>query len=167
MTAASLVLAVALAALGLGLAAFAMFRARSVVHGAVLVMAALLAVAASMLALSAGFAAALMILVHAGAIVTVTLFVAVTLPSAMAAPHSRRASGPWPFLLLPPLALLLGAAFWAAGPQALPGPGRPSAEAVGALLFGPWAVAVELVSLMLLAALMGARILLRREGPGE
>ena len=50
------------------------------------------------------------------------------------------------------------------------GPGSPPipvpARDLGALLFGPWAVAVEIASAMLIAALLGARHLARREDEG-
>ncbi|WP_448580513.1 NADH-quinone oxidoreductase subunit J [Thermaurantiacus sp.] len=156
--------ATALALAALVLAALAMLRARTVVHAAALVMGSLLLIAAAMLALSAGFAASLMILVHAGAIVTVMLFIAVSLPVAPGG-GQRPQGGPWPILLgmIAALLLLLGLLSGNSGPSTAPAPA--SAEAVGKLLFGPWAVAVELASLLLLVALLGARGLLRREPP--
>lgn len=139
------------------------FTRSNIVHAATLVMAALLLLAGAMLALSAGLAAALMILVHAGAIVAVLLFIALTTPAASARrtrPQALVRAG----LLLAPLAALLAlglAALPASAPQA-----APSVAAVGQLLFGPWAVGVELASLLLLVALIGARQLLRH-GPRD
>lgn len=138
---------------------------RNVVHAAVLVMAALLLIAGAMLALSAGLAAALMILVHAGTIVAVLLFVALTTPAA-----SGRDSAPLGLvragLLLVPLVLLMVMALLALPPGAAQP--VPPVSAVGQRLFGPWAVGVELASLLLLVALMGARQLLRpAAGQGE
>lgn len=161
----TILIALALALGALVLAALAMLRARTVVHAAALVMGTLLLIAAAMLALSAGFAASLMILVHAGAIVTVMLFIAVTLPVA-GGPGQRPQGSPRSSLLIVAAALFLLLGLFS-GP-AIPPPAPPSpvsAEAVGKLLFGPWAVAVELASLLLLVVLLGARGLLRREPP--
>lgn len=161
---AALLLATLLAAAGLVMVTLAMLRVQSVVHAAVLLMGAILCVAASMLALAAGLAAALMLLVHAGAIVTVMLFVAVTLPVA------ERGTGPRPqggtAGIAAMLALILAGVALTAEPggASIPSSAAP-AGAVGALLFGPWAVAVELASLLLLVALLGARLLLRKGEP--
>jgi NADH-quinone oxidoreductase subunit J len=146
-----------------------MLRARTVVHAAALVMGSLLLIAAAMLSLSAGFAASLMVLIHAGAIVTVMLFIAVTLPVAPGGGQHPQ-GGPWPVLLTMAAALLLLLGLFSAEPIPPAAPPAPSsapvsAEAVGILLFGPWAVAVELASLLLLVVLLGARSLLRREPP--
>lgn len=151
----------AVAALGCGVAAF---TRHNIVHAATLVMAALLLIAGAMLALSAGLAAALMILVHAGAIVAVLLFIAVSTPTASARRTAPQSLVRAALLLAPVLALFV------VGLAALPSGSAqeaPPVAFVGQLLFGPWAVGVELVSLLLLVALLGARQLLRHDGEGE
>jgi NADH-quinone oxidoreductase subunit J len=150
------------ALLSLLVAALALSRPQ-VVHAAFLVMLSLLLVAAAMLLLSAGLAAALMILVHAGAIVAVLLFVAVTLPAATGglapARGARRTA-----LLVGPAALLLALGLLSGAPGGSTGAAPDGgALGVGERLFGPWAIAVELASLLLLVALLGARLLLRRD----
>lgn len=134
----------------------------TIVHALMYLVAMLLALAAMFFALGASFAGALQILVYAGAIVAVFVFIVMTTDASPAAValERQRLRGAWRgplvlagLMLLPLLAGLDGSAGGAMSP--LP------ARAVGALLFGPWALAVELASFLLLAALLGARILSR------
>ena len=137
----------------------------NVVHALIWVVAGLLSLAAGFFALGAGFAGAVQILIYAGAIIAVFVFVVMTIdsgPAALAAERARLATG-WRL----PLALILATL----APVILGLPGAPGttptpvpARELGALLFGPWAVAVEVASAMLIAALLGARHLARREG---
>ena len=139
----------------------------NVVHALIWVVAGLLSLASGFFALGAGFAGAVQILIYAGAIIAVFVFVVMTIdsgPAAMAAERARLATG-WKgplalvLLVLAPAVLGLAGAGGAGGaPQPVP------ARDLGVLLFGPWAVAVELASAMLIAALLGARHLARREG---
>ena len=139
-----------------------------VVHALMYLVALLLAVAAVFFAAGAGFAGALQILIYAGAIVAVFVFVVMTVdatPEAQALERARLRRG-WrgPALLaaLVLLPLLGGLGSTPVSAVAVP------VQAVGALLFGPWALAVELASTLLLAALLTARLLARRppeEGP--
>jgi NADH-quinone oxidoreductase subunit J len=140
----------------------------NVVHALIWVVAGLLSLAAGFFALGAGFAGAVQILIYAGAIIAVFVFVVMTIdsgPEAMARERARLAAG-WKGPLLAMLLVLVPALFvLLAGPQttgAAPQPVPP--RALGALLFGPWTVAVEAASAMLIAALLGARHLARREG---
>lgn len=157
--------------LALGAGAAAMVSAAlavtrpSVVHGLMWLVATLLSLSAAFFALGAGFAGAVQILIYAGAIMAVFVFVVMTLdasPEAMALERIRL-RGAW---RRPALVTLLVAAPFALG---LPGgatgagaPGAVSARRLGELLFGPWAMAVELAGFLLLAALLGARHLGRR-----
>ena len=139
----------------------------NVVHALIWVVAGLLSLASGFFALGAGFAGAVQILIYAGAIIAVFVFVVMTIdsgPEAMAEERARLATG-WKgplglvlVVLATALLGLAGSAGEAAAPQPVP------ARELGALLFGPWAVAVELASAMLIAALLGARHLARREG---
>lgn len=156
--------AVALAAMALAI------TRPNVVHALIWVVAGLLSLAAGFFALGAGFAGAVQILIYAGAIIAVFVFVVMTIdsgPEAMARERARLAAG-WKGPLLVML-LVLGPALLgvAAGPGGAAGDGAPQpvpARALGALLFGPWALAIEAASAMLIAALLGARHLARREG---
>jgi NADH-quinone oxidoreductase subunit J len=148
------------------LAALLAVTRATVVHALMYLVAMLLTLAAMFFALGAGFAGAMQILIYAGAIVAVFVFVVMTVdssPEAAALERSRLRRG-WrgPALLVVVMLLPLLAGI-AGGGAIVP----VSARAVGALLFGPWALAVELASFLLLAALLGARHLARRppEGP--
>jgi NADH-quinone oxidoreductase subunit J len=142
-----------------------------VVHALIWVVAGLLALASAFFALGAGFAAAVQILIYAGAIIAVFVFVVMTIdsgPETLARERARLGAG-WALplglvgLVLAPAAfgLVAGAAPGAPAPRPVP------PEALGALLFGPWAVAVEAASAILIAALLGARHLARRPPPRE
>jgi NADH-quinone oxidoreductase subunit J len=144
------------------LAALLAVTRATIVHALLYLVVMLLALAALFFALGASFAGALQILVYAGAIVAVFVFIVMTVdagPDAVAR-ERRRLHGAWrgPLLLVAMILLPL-----LAGPHgsATAGTALLPARAVGGLLFGPWALAVELVSFLLLAALLGARILSR------
>ncbi|KAB7643734.1 NADH-quinone oxidoreductase subunit J [Polymorphobacter fuscus] len=144
------------------LAALMTVTRTTIVHALMYLVAMLLALAAMFFALGASFAGALQILVYAGAIVAVFVFVVMTVEAgpAIAAQERARLRGAWrgPALLVALLLVPLLAGLVPGTAAALP----VSAKAVGALLFGPWALAVELASFLLLAALLGARHLARR-----
>lgn len=153
-------------ALALIAAAMAVTRP-NVVHGLMCLVAALLALSAAFFALGAGFAGAVQILIYAGAILAVFVFVVMTLdasPEAMALERERLKQA-WH---VPAIVTLLVAAPFALGLHEAPmAPGAPAAvpaRQLGTLLFGDWALAVEIASFLLLAALMGARHLGRRVG---
>jgi NADH-quinone oxidoreductase subunit J len=143
-------------------AVFAVTRA-TIVHALMWLVALLLILAAVFFALGAGFAGAMQILVYAGAIVAVFVFVVMTVESGQAAEELERSrlAGAWRGAAL--LAALVLLPLLAGLPAGAVDPVLPvTARAVGALLFGPWALAVELASFLLLAALLGARHLARR-----
>ncbi|WP_145106975.1 NADH-quinone oxidoreductase subunit J family protein [Cereibacter sediminicola] len=136
----------------------------SVVHALIWLVAALLSLAGCFFAVGAGFAGAVQILIYAGAIVAVFVFVVMTAdasPEALARERARLAQGwrrPAAAVGLVALPLALGLLAGGTSPAAAPDSGL----SLGAILFGPWAVAVEVASGLLLAALMGARHLGRR-----
>ncbi|PZN96291.1 MAG: NADH-quinone oxidoreductase subunit J [Alphaproteobacteria bacterium] len=145
------------------LAALMVVTRDSIVHALMYLVAMLLALAAVFFALGAGFAGALQILIYAGAIVAVFVFVVMTVdstPEALAREKARLRRG-WrgPALLVALLLLPLFGGVGIAVGNADPVP----VKAIGALLFGPWAIAVELASFLLLAALLTARHLARWE----
>ncbi|MBN2629626.1 MAG: NADH-quinone oxidoreductase subunit J [Rhodobacteraceae bacterium] len=144
----------------------------SVVHGLMWLVAALLSLAATFFALGAGFAGAVQILIYAGAILAVFVFVVMTFdasPPALARERLRlKQAARWPLLMVLALGLPLAFGLWggAVATGLAPG-GRVPVQAVGGLLFGPWAVAVEIASFLLIAALLGARHLVRRDPPTD
>jgi NADH-quinone oxidoreductase subunit J len=134
------------------------------VHALLYLLAALLALAAAFFALGASFAAVLQILIYAGAIVVVFVFVVMTVDASPAA-QSRDQTGlarGWPGAAA--IAALVAAPFlFGLGGVAPGAPAPVPAQAVGLLLFGPWALTVELASFLLLAGLIGVRHLGRRD----
>jgi NADH-quinone oxidoreductase subunit J len=130
----------------------------------------LMAVAVVFLLIGAPFAAALEILVYAGAIIVLFVFVIMLFNVAHWSAGEERAwlrSGTWagPAALTLVLAGELLAAL--AGPGGAAAPGAVGPKAVGEALFGALVLGVEMVSLLLLAGLVGAYHIGRRLRSGR
>jgi NADH-quinone oxidoreductase subunit J len=115
--------------------------------------------------LGASFLAAAQILVYAGAILVLFLFVVMLLN----APADRPAQEPRPFQrvagTLTALAFGLGAVVLLLSfrSEAAAAPAAGTGVQIGRLLVGPYLFAFELVSVLLLAALVGALVLVKRK----
>lgn len=137
------------------------------VHALLNLVVSLLAVAIVFYVLGAPFAAALEVIVYAGAIMVLFVFVIMMLNLGEAAAQQERqwlAPGIW----IAPAglsAILLGELVYMLwqGPAAVRGSAVVTPRQVGALFFGPYLLAVELASMLLLAGLVGAYHLGRRE----
>lgn len=137
----------------------------NIVHALIYLILSLLAVAVVFYALGAPFAAVLEAIVYAGAIMVLFLFVIMMLNLGQ---HSRDQERSWlqPRLWVAPviMAALLLAQFL----NVLLGTGHNLAGTqigvldVSALLFGPYVLAVELASILLLAGLVAAYHLARK-----
>ncbi|MCB6179927.1 NADH-quinone oxidoreductase subunit J [Rhodobacter sp. Har01] len=138
----------------------------SVAHVLIWLLAMLLSLAACFFALGASFAGAAQVLIYAGAILAVFVFVVMTVDASPPAQETERArlGKAWIAPALVAVLLLAPLAGLTADPTTPQGRAVPATE-LGALLFGPWALAVEIASGLLLAALMGARHLGRRGRP--
>lgn len=129
------------------------------VHALLYLVVSLLAVAGVFFALGAPFAGALEVIVYAGAIMVLFVFVVMMLNLGSETIAQERAwlkPRAWagPTLLA---ALLLGALLRAiAGATGGAGATAVGPKAVGIALFGPYVLAVELASLLLLGALVAA-----------
>ncbi len=129
------------------------------VHALLYLVVSLLAVAGVFFALGAPFAGALEVIVYAGAIMVLFVFVVMMLNLGSETIAQERAwlkPRAWagPTLLA---ALLLGALLRAiAGATGGAGATEVGPKAVGTALFGPYVLAVELASLLLLGALVAA-----------
>ena len=139
------------------------------VHGLLYLIVSLLAVAMIFFVLGAPFAAALEVIIYAGAIMVLFVFVVMLLNLGHAAAAQERrwlGFGVWigPTLLS---ALLLAELLFvlAGGERSVTASGIVDAESVGIALFGPYLIGVELASMLLLAGLVGAYHLGRRSGP--
>jgi len=152
------------AAVGLVSAVVAVSHRNPVVNVLSLVVT-LFCIAVNYALLGAEFLAAAQILVYAGAILVLFLFVVMLLN----APEEQPAAEPRPFQRVAGLVLTtvaaLGGIFLIAGLRgALPAEGpQGTAEAVGRLLAGPYLFAFEFISVLLLAAMVGALVLVKRK----
>ena len=136
------------------------------VHALLYLIVSLLAVAVVFFTLGASFVAALEVIVYAGAIMVLFLFVVMLLNQG---PETASLSSEWlsprawagpavlAAVLLALLLYVLGVGGTGVGASAPVPPG-----AVGAALFGQYLIGVELASMLLLAALVGAYHLGRR-----
>jgi len=153
-----------LAAVALASAVVAVSHRNPVVNVLSLVVT-LFCIAANYALLGAEFLAAAQILVYAGAILVLFLFVVMLLN----APEEQRATEPRPFQRIAGLALTAVAALGSVAILLVvrqPAPeGAPtgSAQAVGRLLAGPYLFAFEFISVLLLAAMVGALVLVKRK----
>lgn len=131
------------------------------VHGVLYLVVSLLAVAMVFFALGAPFAGALEIIVYAGAIMVLFVFVVMMLNLGQAAVAQERVwlqPRTWlgPSLLAAVLLLILVSLLWRGDAGMLIQGDEISAKQVGMILFGPWLLVVELSALLLLAALVTA-----------
>jgi len=128
----------------------------NLVHALLYLVVSLFAVAVVFYTLGAPFVAALEVIVYAGAIMMLFLF-AVMLLSLSAASVVRVPGWAWvgPGILV---AVLLAELVYGLTRQSPPLAGvQVPPAAVGAALYGPYVLGVELASMLLLAALIGAR----------
>lgn len=174
------------------LGALGVVVAKNPVHSAVALLVSLLAVAALFLVLWAEFIAVVQIMVYAGGVMVLFLFVIMLVdleqrgfdvgagrigprPSAFERGLWSAATagfgGLVTALLVRSLDLPLPGADRAAtmlqGPYKADGRGLGNTEWIGTLLYTDWLIPFELASVLLLVAIVGAVVLARREGPDE
>lgn len=139
---------------------------RNPVHALLYLIVSLLAVAMIFFALGAPFAGILEIIVYAGAIMVLFVFVVMMLNLGPQVEQQERAwlqprawAGPAllaAVLLVELLLLLFGTSVGGPAGNAMAGEVTVSAREVGIALYGPYLLAVELASLLLLAAMVTA-----------
>lgn len=137
------------------------------VHALLYLIVSLLAVAVIFYLLGAPFAAALEIIIYAGAIVVLFVFVVMMLnlgPQSIAQERAWLRPGIWLGPSLLAATLLTELLYILLQPDQRPGgPSLVDAKTVGIALYGPYLLAVELASLLLTAGLVGAYHLGRRD----
>ncbi|TDD56348.1 NADH-quinone oxidoreductase subunit J [Kribbella antibiotica] len=146
-------------------AAVMVVTSRRIVHAALWLVVTLGAVAGCFGALQAEFVALVQILVYVGAIVVLVLF-ALMLTKAPTNPLPTLTTGRSPFAaaIAVVLALLLGAGVvFAFGNQKIEPVPAGSANAIGTSIFQTWVLPFEILSVLLLAALIGAIALSQRK----
>jgi NADH:ubiquinone oxidoreductase subunit 6 (subunit J) len=137
----------------------------NIMYSAFALMGALLGVASMFVLLGADFLGAVQLLVYVGGILVLTLF-AVMLTHRIADVHvSNRAVGRLPGLVL--ISVVLGwmvhvarQAAWVVGD---PGAPAPTTYGIGEALLTQYALPFEVASILLLAALIGAVVVSRKE----
>lgn len=141
------------------------------VHALLYLIVSLLAVAFLFYLLGAPFAAALEVIVYAGAIMVLFVFVIMMLNlGPQAVRHERQWLNPGIWAGPAGLSAILMAELicvLAQGDLGATAAGSVEPRAVGAALFGPYLLGAELASLLLLSAVVGAYALGRRDGKGE
>lgn len=156
----------AAAAIAIVATALAITR-KNVVHGLLYLIVSLLAVAVMFFALGAPFVAALEVIVYAGAIIVLFVFVMMLLNLGPAMVEQERRWEPARIWIGPTVlsALLLAELLYGlssyAGQRVAVSVIEPAA--VGVALFTQYALGVEIASMLLLSALIGAYHLGRRE----
>ncbi|RKZ19253.1 NADH-quinone oxidoreductase subunit J [bacterium] len=135
---------------------------RNAVVSAVWLVFAFINAAGIFAALDAPFLAVMQVLVYAGAIMVLFLFVIMMLQEPTLADERRLLRLPlWPAVALPPAAVIVLLAGWfresgtsGLGPAPAAGFGGP--EHIAGLLLGRYVLAFELISIVLLVAIIGA-----------
>ena len=158
---------VVLATIG-ALAAFRLVTTTNVVHGALYLVVTLAMVGGAYLLLAAEFVAWVQVLIYVGAIVILFLFglMLTKAPIGRAALDNQQRGVAFVIgvLMLGGLVYLIQAAFpWDAGERIAPVAGSGSTGAVGESLFRGYVLPFEAVSFLLLAALIGAIVLSRKD----
>ena len=139
--------------------------ARRPVHAVVALLAHSLCVAALFLTMAADLVALGQVLIYAGAIVVLFLFVVTLLPHGGA--EGRVPTGRVVSAVVAAGGLLAAlAAGLAVGAPAAPDVAVGGVEAIGRSLFGPLIVPFELTAPLLLVAIVGAVAIWRRQEPG-
>jgi NADH:ubiquinone oxidoreductase subunit 6 (subunit J) len=156
---------------GLSLAAaLGVVLSRNVVHAALFLMGTLLLVAIVFLFLAADFLALVQVLIYGGAVTMLMLFAIMLTraeaPLDLVGRSWSATSGLAALAAVGFLAVLVAGV--ALTPWPAPAAGaltRVDVTALGAALFGPWAIPFEIASLVLLVALIGGIIIARTEEP--
>jgi NADH-quinone oxidoreductase subunit J len=139
------------------------------VHALLYLIISLLAIAAVFFSLGAYFAAALEIIVYAGAIMVLFVFVMMlNLGNVQEQERAWLKPSTWigPSILAVVLLAVMIASITGLHDQGIKGT-MVDAKAVGIALFGPYVLAVELASMLLLAGLVVAFHIGREHKPGE
>jgi NADH-quinone oxidoreductase subunit J len=141
-------------------AAFMVITRLNAMHALLYMIVSLLAVALVFFVLGAPFVAALEVIIYAGAIMVMFVFVIMMLNLGSQATDEERRwlrAGVWrgPSILAGILIAELVYSLTRYGGR-LPSKGIIEPKAVGTALFGPYVIGVELASLLLLAGLVGA-----------
>ena len=143
--------------------ALAMIASRNAVHAALFLVVNFSTIAVFYLALNAPFLAMVQVAVYAGAIMVLFIFV-IMLLGAEKIDQENKLEGQLPMAVFLALALLAEGCFvffkrLGSEPELAESLADSSPQAVGELLFGRYLLPLEVVSVLLLAAMVGAIVL--------
>jgi NADH-quinone oxidoreductase subunit J len=134
--------------------------AKNAVHALLYFIVSLLAAGVIFYILGAPFVAALVVIINAGAIMVLFVFVIMMLnlgPQTIELEKSRLSPGAWTGPAVLAVVLFVELVYVLLGHSAVnPQVGVVDSKQVGMTLFGPYLLAVELASVLLLAGLLGA-----------
>jgi len=150
---------------------------RNAVHSAIFLITALLATAGIFLQLQAEFLFIVQVILYAGGIMVLFVFVIMLVNLDVALRQVQFNRQKWVAgIVVLALAAQLGLVIWTAGriPGAGPGPNaaaspapapqlQPNAEMVARSLFGPYVLPLEIASVLLLVAMIGAVVMAKRK----
>jgi NADH:ubiquinone oxidoreductase subunit 6 (subunit J) len=139
---------------------------RNIVRSAFSLLATFVGVAGLYALLSADLVAVVQVMVYVGGVLVLMLFAVMLTARIDSVELSNRSFRVVPALLLvlPAVGVLVMAVLGTPIGQAVPAAGSPTTAAIGAALLGPFVLPFEVVSLLLLAALLGAVALSRGWG---
>lgn len=151
------------------LSAVGVVRASNLVHAVFWLASVLLGTAALFVALEATFIAGVQVVLYAGGVITLMLFVVMLtqhdpntdVPNPA---HRRGVGGLVAGLLFAALLVAIWRSPELASLQPMRGP-QVSPQVIGAHILGPHVIAFEALSVLLLAAMLGAIVLARRSDP--
>jgi NADH-quinone oxidoreductase subunit J len=147
--------------------AFMVVKARNLFHSALYLAATLFGVAAMYVLLQAYFLAAIQVLIYIGAVVVLTIFV-INLTKEVAGKSGRPASRqvfPAVLICLMIIGLVVTALHKSGvlGPVAMPGNPEATTRLIGQALLTDYVIAFEVVSVLLLAALIGGIVIVLKD----
>ncbi len=153
-------------ALILLVSSFMVVYARNLVHGVFWLSLALVGTAALYIILHASFLAAIQILLYAGGIITLMLFgiMLTARHDGVMVPNPGERRGPGALAALVTAALLL-AGIWRSDTGLLSLTDAGTTAEVGAIFLGSQLLAFEVLSVLLLAGMIGAIVLTRNQDP--
>jgi len=147
----------------------AMIVSRDQAHSALFLVFAFASLGGLFALLDAPFLAVVQIIIYAGAIMVLFIFIVMMIPPRKgASPERKKRAVRLALILAAVLAIELGFAVkdFATGSGSLASPGGPTPREIGRLLFTTYLYPFEITSILILAALVGA-IVLAKKGESE
>ena len=152
-------------ALGMVAASLVVVTTRNVMHAALMLVAALGGSAALFILLGAEFVAGAVVLVYIGAVIVLFLFGVMITRVQIGRSLSLDHTNPWPAaaIAIATFAILAGSAVAFFGDEEITGVAAVRTSDIGQSIFDRFVVPFEVVSFVLLAALIGGIVLARRD----